>query len=341
MTSATMVTFKDVSVTFAGRQGSVEAVRGVTLRIQQGEVFGIVGTSGAGKSTLLRTINLLQRPTTGEVWIGDQEVSRLCGDELRKLRQRVGMVFQHFNLVSTRTVYDNVALALRAAGSTKQHIQQRVPELLDLVELGDKATSRPGQLSGGQKQRVGIARALANSPELILCDEATSALDLETTEAILTLLAGINRRLGVTIVIISHEMDVIKRICHRVAVMKDGLLVEEKETYRLFSEPEHPFTCELVSRALDLVLPKRVLDGCTGVLVRLLYLGPLAEEPTLSEITCRYGVSANILHGRIEYIGDRPIGVLIVAISGDRTMLELALKELSERVARLEILRNG
>jgi D-methionine transport system ATP-binding protein len=338
MSATAMVQLEDVEVSFGPARSSVQALRGVSLTVPKGEVFGVVGTSGAGKSTLLRTINLLQRPSHGEVWIGQRQVTNLQGSELRQLRLRVGMVFQHFELVSARSVFDNVALPLRAAGRQEKEIQARVQDLLQLVELSDKAKSRPGQLSGGQKQRVGIARALANEPELLLCDEPTSALDLETTESILALLAGINHRLGVTIVLISHEMDVIKRICHRVAVMKDGRIVEENETYRLFATPEHPLSRELVSRALDLAVPRRVTEQCRGVLVRLLYLGPGAEEPALAETARRIGVTLNILHGRIEYIQERPIGILIVTIQGATSEIELALDELRSRVARLEVL---
>ena len=338
MSVEVMVRLEDVKVQFGHDSHPVHALRGVSLDIPKGEVFGVVGTSGAGKSTLLRTINLLQRPTGGAVRIGQQQITNLKGEELRQLRLRIGMVFQHFELVSARTVFDNVALPLRAAGRHEGEIRVRVHELLELVELRDRAESRPGQLSGGQKQRVGIARALANEPELLLCDEPTSALDLETTESILALLAGINRRLGVTIVLISHEMAVIKRICHRVAVMQDGMIVEENETYRLFATPEHPLYQELVSRALNLELPARVAENHEGVLVRLLYLGPGAEEPTLVETARRVGVTLNIVHGRIEYVQDRPIGVLIVTIHGTASEIEVALAELRTRVARLEVL---
>jgi len=276
-----MLNLKNIEVRFSGRSGGVHAVRNVSLKVGDGEIYGIVGTSGAGKSTLLRTANLLQRPASGEVWLDDVELSILPERELRDVRRRIGMVFQHFNLASSRTVHDNVALPLRAAGVPEDKIRLRVPELLSLVGLSDKEFVRPGKLSGGQKQRVGIARALSTEPSVLLCDEPTSALDLESTESILQLLSEVNRRLGVTIVLISHELPVIKRVCHRVAVMKDGEIVEENDVFELFSQPVHPFTRELVNRSLELELPERVRDDTPGRLLRLVYRGENAELPIL------------------------------------------------------------
>jgi D-methionine transport system ATP-binding protein len=335
--SELIAALKDVEVTFRSQEETFQAVKNVSLSIHRGEVYGIVGTSGAGKSTLLRLFNLLERPTKGEVWVGERNVTQLRGSDLRQLRQRVAMVFQHFNLVSTRTVHDNVALALHAADITGEPAKQRVRELLDLVDLRDKEFCLPGHLSGGQKQRVAIARALANHPELLLCDEPTSALDLETTESILSLLAEINRTLGVTIIIISHELAVIKQICHRVAVMKEGRVVEQKGTYELFSQPEDPFTRELVARSLELPLPERLKTQAAGKLVRLLYFGARAEDATISETASRFGVTLNILHGRIEYVRDKPIGVLIVELNGETSNVEAALAELRQKVAKVEV----
>lgn len=332
---------KNIYVRFHGRGRVTEAVRNASLHVDQGEVYGIVGTSGAGKSTLLRTINLLERPESGEIRVHGQEISHFDGDELRQVRQKIGMVFQHFNLVNSRSVYDNIALPLRAAGAAKDFIQRRVPELLDLVELREKESVFPGQLSGGQKQRVGIARALANNPDLLLCDEPTSALDIETAEAILDLLAGINRRLGVTIVVISHEMAVIKKICHRVAVMADGEIVEENDVYELFSAPKHALTKELVEKSLNLKLPARITANVTGKLLRLVYLGAGAEEAILADTIHNHQVQINILHGRIEYIDDRPIGILIVSLNGTDSQVARALEHLRARVARLEEIRHG
>lgn len=336
-----MLRLKDIHVEFPGKTGAVHAVRAASLEVADGEVYGIVGTSGAGKSTLLRTVNLLQRPTSGEVWLDDVELTRLPERELRAVRRRIGMVFQHFNLAASRTVHDNIALPLLAAGVTEDKIRQRVPELLALVGLSDKEFVKPGKLSGGQKQRVGIARALATEPSVLLCDEPTSALDPESTESILQLLSEVNRRLGVTILVISHELAVIKSICHRVAVMTDGEIVEENGVFELFAHPVHDFTKELVNRSLELELPERVRQSAPGTLLRLVYRGESAEAPILSQAVRELGVHINILHGHIEYIDGRPLGVLIVGLEGSTAALTRTVVFLRERVARLEVLRHG
>ena len=287
-----------------------------SLSIRAGEIFGIVGASGAGKSSLLRTINLLERPSAGRVWLDGKDITDLRGPALRRERQKTGMIFQHFNLMHTRTVFDNVAFALRVAGKSAADIAARVPEILDLVGLNDKRRAYPSQLSGGQKQRVGIARAIANHPAVLLCDEPTSALDLETAAAILDLLKEINRRLGITIVLISHEMSVIKTICGQVAVMDSGQVVEQGDVYDIFAQPEHPFTRQLVDRTFNLALPKRLTENLQGTLLKILFLGERAEHPLLSEAALRFGVSVNILHGKIEYINNRALG-LLVALLGE------------------------
>lgn len=240
-----MIELKNITVDFSTGPQVVHAVGNASLRIAPGAVFGIVGSSGAGKSTLLRTINLLERPTAGQVLLDGKDITGLTGAALRRERQKIGMIFQHFNLMHTCTIYDNAAFALRVAGKSEEEISQRVPEILDLVGLSDKARAYPSQLSGGQKQRVGIARAIANHPEVLLCDEPTSALDLETAASILQLLKEINARLGITIVLISHEMNVIKSICNRVAVMNAGEVVEEGDVFDIFTNPQHEFTRQL------------------------------------------------------------------------------------------------
>ncbi|MEI7073822.1 methionine ABC transporter ATP-binding protein [Pectobacterium versatile] len=311
-----MIRLENVSVDFpAGKAAQSRAVNNVNLTIQQGEVFGIVGTSGAGKSTLLRTINLLQRPTEGRVFLGDTLISDASGCELRQHRQRIGMIFQHFNLMHTRNVYDNVAFSLRAAGKSKEEIATRVPEILVLVGLQDKETSYPAQLSGGQKQRVGIARAIANHPEVLLCDEPTSALDLETSASILALLKSINVRLGITIVLISHEMSVIKSICQRMAVMTGGNIVEEGDVFTIFSAPQHAYTKQLVSHTSPVELPERFKQNNKGVLLKILFADDSVEQPVLSDVAQQFQVSVNILHGNIEYINDRALGHIIAQIS--------------------------
>lgn len=310
-----MIQLEHIGVDFPRKgQTANRVVNDVSLTVHQGEVFGIVGASGAGKSTLLRTINLLQRPTQGNVLIDGTEISVLSGKTLRLERQKIGMIFQHFNLMATRTVYDNVAFSMKVAHCPTDEIRRRVPEILELVGLQSKSSAYPSQLSGGQKQRVGIARAIANHPKVLLCDEPTSALDLETSAQILSLLKEINARLGITIVLISHEMNVIKSICDRVAVMKDGVIVEQGDVFSVFATPQHPFTRQLVQHTFNLDLPERLTQHHRGMLLKILFLDDRAEEPVLSEAISRYGVSINILHGKIEYIGNRAMGLLVALI---------------------------
>ena len=310
-----MIELKDIEVAFKSDGREVRAVRGVSLSIRTGQSYGIVGTSGAGKSTLMRTINLLQRPTAGTVLLDGRDLTSISEAELRAARSKIGMIFQHFNLFMRKTVYENIAFPLRIAGASSGEIGARVPELLGLVGLEDKAQAFPATLSGGQKQRVGIARALANRPSVLLCDEPTSALDLETTAQILDLLNEINRELGITIVLISHEMSVIKQACRRVAVMTEGLIVEEGDVYDIFASPRHDYTRQLVESTFDVELPERVLADATGPILKITYRGGDAEKPVLSEATRELGAQFNILSGRIEYIDGRPLGILVVEFS--------------------------
>ncbi|EHD21967.1 MULTISPECIES: methionine ABC transporter ATP-binding protein [Brenneria] len=336
-----MIQLEGVSVDFPqGKQRGNRAVDNVTLHIRPGEVYGIVGTSGAGKSTLLRTINLLQRPTAGVVQVHGVKVSDLQGKTLRAQRQKMGMIFQHFNLMQTRTVAENVAFSLKAAGKSSEDIAQRVPEILNLVGLADKSAAFPSQLSGGQKQRVGIARAIANHPEVLLCDEPTSALDLETSAAILALLKEINKKLGITIVLISHEMSVIKSICDRVAVMTGGKVVEEGDVFDIFAAPQHPFTRQLVAHTLNLELPPRLLEDLQGTLLKILFVGDSAEQPVLSDVATRFGVSVNILHGKIEYIGNRALGILVALLThpSEAAKVVEAVEHIRARTAQVEVL---
>ncbi|MEQ9875336.1 methionine ABC transporter ATP-binding protein [Pectobacterium brasiliense] len=336
-----MIQLEGVSVDFSqGKQPENLAVDNVSLHIQRGEVYGIVGTSGAGKSTLLRTINLLQRPTAGRVLVNGVLISELAGLPLREQRQKIGMIFQHFNLMQTRTVAENVAFSLKAAGKSSADIAARVPEILNVVGLTDKASSYPAQLSGGQKQRVGIARAIANDPEVLLCDEPTSALDLETSAAILALLKEINETLGITIVLISHEMSVIKAVCDRVAVMTGGQVVEEGDVFDIFATPQHAFTRQLVSHTLDLALPPRLLVDLQGTLLKILFVGESAEQPVLSDVAMRFGVSVNILHGKIEYIGNRALGILVALLAhpSDSEKVTEAVAHIQVRTANVEVL---
>jgi D-methionine transport system ATP-binding protein len=248
------------------------------------------------------------------------------------------MVYQHFNLIYTKTVFDNVAFPLRILGASAAEIARRVPELLELVGLTDKAGEYPAKLSGGQKQRVGIARALANRPKILLCDEPTSALDLETTYAILDLLGDINRKLGITIVLISHEMAVVKKICTKVAVMSEGEIVEVASAYDIFATPSHPFTRALVEHTLDLELPERLVRGCRGTLVKVLYKGARAEEPVLSDMLRRFAVGLNVLHGKIEYIGGQPLGIVLVDVTGESAAVAESIEYLRARTASVAVL---
>ena len=328
-----IIELQNVHVTFHERHKTVEAVRGVSLKIEQGEIFGIVGFSGAGKSTLVRTINLLERPTQGRVLIDGKDITAATGDELRKLRRNIGFVFQSFNLIDNITVCANIAFALKAGGVDKAAWHDRTVELLKLVGLDNKIDSYPSSLSGGQKQRVAIARALANNPQILLCDEATSALDLETTEEILALLKRINAELGITIVFITHQLDVAKQIFDHVAVMEDGQIVEQGETFDVFSAPKHPTTKSLVDRYLGIAIPPQLVPSLpAGTIVELRYRGDGALEPLISDVTRQYGVSINVLHGDVEYFGPKPIGTLIVLVDGPAETLAAALNTLKTHV---------
>lgn len=333
-----MLELEDVSVNFRVGRNDLHAVRHASLAIADGDVFGIVGTSGAGKSTLLRTINLLQKPSSGAILIDGVDISNYKGRDLRELRSSIGMVFQHFNLINAKTVYDNVAFPLRVLGARDAEVALRVPELLDLVGLTDKAGTYPAKLSGGQKQRVGIARALANGPKLLLCDEPTSALDLETTNAILDLLRDINRKLGITIVLISHEMAVVKKICTKVAVMSEGTIVEVADAYSIFATPVHAVTRALVANTLDVELPERLRGAVQGTLVKVLYKGARAEEPVLSDTVARFAVGLNVLHGKIEYIGGQPLGIMLLDVTGPGDMVALSIEYVRNRTASVEVL---
>ena len=270
---------------------NVTAVDNVSLTIPKGEIFGIIGYSGAGKSTLLRCLNLLEKPTKGQVLINNKDLTALSKSEVRKERLKIGMIFQHFHLISSAKVYDNIAFSMLAAGKTKDEIRKRVPELLEMVGLADRADYYPSQLSGGQKQRVGIARALANDPTVLLCDEATSALDPNTTASILKLLKEINERLGITIVLITHEMEVVQQICHQVAVMEDGKVIEVNEAYELFADPQTPLAKQFVQTVHSLTLPERLLKARTGSIAQITFRGDSAEDSIISETIKHFKVS--------------------------------------------------
>nr|WP_256354924.1 methionine ABC transporter ATP-binding protein [Pseudomonas sp. sia0905] len=309
------------------------------LHIERGEVFGIIGHSGAGKSTLLRLINRLEEPSAGRIDIDGVDVTALGSDGLRKFRQQVGMIFQHFNLLSSKTVAANVGMPLKLAGVPAREIDQRVAALLDRVGLKDHANKYPAQLSGGQKQRVGIARALATRPKILLCDEATSALDPQTTAAVLQLLAEINRELGLTIVLITHEMDVIRRVCDRVAVMDAGVIVEQGPVAEVFLHPQHATTKRFVQEAehVDENDQRDDFAHVQGRILRLTFIGESTYSPVLGQVARETGIDYSILAGRIDRIKDTPYGQLTLALTGGD--IDAALARFEAADVHLEVLR--
>ena len=295
-----MIDLKDIDVTFETKDRTVHAVREVNLTITRGEIYGIVGYSGAGKSTLVRTINLLQRPTSGSVLVKGEELTAMSAKELRETRKNIGMIFQHFNLMESLNVYENVAFPLKRTGISKEEEKGKVENLLELVGLSDRIYNYPSQLSGGQKQRVAIARALATDPDILLCDEATSALDPRTTRSILNLLAELREKLGLTIVLITHEMAVVKDLCDRVAVMEDGYVVESGTILNIFTNPQEQLTRDFINVAIQFedeiekVLNHTGLSGL-GHLVRLLYVGDNVTEPFIASLVKKFNVESNTL----------------------------------------------
>ncbi|KPG71317.1 methionine ABC transporter ATP-binding protein [Enterococcus sp. RIT-PI-f] len=327
---------KQVSVLFKQNKQFKKAVDSVDFSVQAGEVFGIVGLSGAGKSTLVRTLNLLQVPSSGQILIDGQDITKARGQELRQIRQKIGMIFQHFNLIHNRTIKDNLAFALKAGNYPKDQREARIMELLEMVDLTDKLHAYPNNLSGGEKQRIGIARAIANQPEILLCDEATSALDVETTEETLQLLTKIKEQTGITIVFITHELDVARKFFDRVAVMENGRIVEEQTTYGLFSQPNQPITQKLVGRYLDLTLPEEILALFTqGDLLELRYQGEYTLEPLISTVAKAYDVAVNIIHGKIDYIQQDVIGILYVYLTGPQEEIDKARAYIAANVFSL------
>lgn len=341
-----MITLKDINKTFESEGRTVEAVKNVNLQIKDGEVFGIIGYSGAGKSTLVRCINLLERPTSGEVFLDDVELTALKASELRKERKKIGMIFQQFNLFASRTIYQNVAYPLKHSGLSKAEKKKKVEELLELVGIADKAGNYPSQLSGGQKQRVAIARALANDPKILLCDEATSALDPQTTHAILKLLKELNKKLGITVVLITHEMDVIKEICDRVAVMEDGKVVEEGDVFTVFASSQQKITRKFVDTTSNLSKIHQLLEEHAEItnikpgecIVKFKYLVRSASEPLVSTISRQFQIDVNIIFGNVELIGSEPIGGLVSILSGKPEDIENALNYLRDKNVGVEVI---
>ncbi|CAM2998906.1 methionine ABC transporter ATP-binding protein [Paenibacillus sediminis] len=334
-----MIELKHLNKEYKTKKGTIYGVRDVNLSIRKGEIFGIVGYSGAGKSSLLRCINLLEKPTSGEVIVDGVNLTTLSKPQLRNARQKIGMIFQHFHLISSKTVFDNVAFALKAAEKSAEEIKKRVPELLQLVGLADKADQYPAQLSGGQKQRVAIARALANDPQVLLCDEPTSALDPMTTKSILALLRDINQSLGITIVLITHEMEVVKDLCDNVAIMQGGVVIEQGAVYDIFANPVQPLTREFIQHALDFKLPDPLWDKLDSgsKVVKILFRGHAAEQAIINQMLKVTNVQGNILHGKIEYIKDKPLGTFIMEVKGEQSEIDKALQFLVDQSCGVEV----
>lgn len=311
-----MIRLEGVTKRYRSAAGERVALDAVDLTVERGQVFGVVGRSGAGKSTLIRTINRLETPDAGKVFVGDQEITALKPEALRAARRRISMIFQHFNLLNAKTIAQNVAFPLRLEGRPEAEIERRVAQLLEQLGLSEHASKHPAQLSGGQKQRVGIARALACSPEVLLCDEATSALDPETTDEILGLLDGLNRDLGLTIVLITHQMEVVRRVCDRVAVLKDGRLVEEGATADVFLHPKSPVTRAMLAEGEGGETFDASIVPAGGRLAKLTFRGGSTYEPELSRVARSAGVDYSILSGRISRIRGEPYGQMVVAFTG-------------------------
>ena len=337
-----MIRIEGLGKAYRTPQGEFHALHDIDLEIARGDVFGIIGRSGAGKSTLLRTLNLLERPTLGHVYIDGEDVTHIDGDRLRRLRQRIGVIFQHFNLLHSRSVSENVRLPLRIAGELSTAEQtRRVNEVLELVGLADQARKFPGQLSGGQQQRVGIARALANKPTLLLCDEATSALDPQTTQSILRLLVDINRQLGLTIVLITHDMNVIRAVANHVAILEHGRVVESGKVLDVFLNPRHETTQSLLAE-IGLETEGAIATARSGSsrILRLTYRGVTALSPVLSRLSRESGVDFAILQGSVGRLQGSPYGQLTIEMEEpDDSRFQQLLVALANQDVRCEVLR--
>lgn len=338
-----MITLSNVKKVYQSKNGSVLAVDNINLQIEKGEIFGIIGYSGAGKSSLIRLLNGLETPTAGSVTVAGREVSRIKGSELRKARQEISMIFQHFNLLWSRTVKENIAFPLEIAGLSKAERDKRVEELVRLVGLEGRENAYPSQLSGGQKQRVGIARALANNPKVLLCDEATSALDPQTTDSILELLVDINERLGLTIVLITHEMHVIRKICHRVAVMESGKVVEQGEVLNVFRHPQQDITKRFVGQVTEPEETKETVDNLVGQypegkVIQLTFVGEAAERPLISNLIRNFQLDINILQGKISQTQSGSYGTLFIHVDGPEQELNKALDYIKAQQVEAEVM---
>ncbi|NBI30017.1 methionine ABC transporter ATP-binding protein [Chengkuizengella marina] len=341
-----MIKLKQVTKTYETNDSLVKAVQKVDLSIAAGEIFGIIGYSGAGKSTLIRLLNGLETPTHGTITVAERNMNEISGRELRKARQEIGMIFQHFNLLWSRTVQENISFPLEIAGLSKKERLNIVNELIKLVGLEGREKSYPSQLSGGQKQRVGIARALANKPKVLLCDEATSALDPQTTDSILDLLVDINQKLGLTIVLITHEMHVIRKICHRVAVMEDGKIVEQGKVFDVFQNPQQSMTKKFVNQVIEAESSSEMIGNLLnqypkGKIIRLTFIGDTAEMPLITNVIRKFDVSFNILQGKVSQTHGGAVGTMFVHVDGETEQVEQSIKYIRQQKVKVEVLTDA
>ena len=344
-----MIEIVDVTKIFDDGKQKVIAVKNVNLKVNKREIYGIIVYSGAGKSTLIRCINLLERPTEGKVLFKGEDLTLLKEKDLRASRKKIGMIFQQFNLLQSRNVYQNIAYPLKGSNLSKENEREKVLELLELVGLEDKETAYPSQLSGGQKQRVGIARALANDPEVLLCDEATSALDPKTTKSILSLLKELRNKLDLTIILITHEMAVIKEVCDRVSVMEDGEVIEEGTIVKVFTEPSHPTTKEFLDVGLNRVKVYEILNSDEDifgindgdVLARVTYVGESTGEALISQASRKYGLNASVLYGSIEVLSNTLVGELVILFSGERQDIQSGIDYFRSKGIIVEVIDHG
>ncbi|WP_242144012.1 MULTISPECIES: methionine ABC transporter ATP-binding protein [unclassified Bacillus cereus group] len=341
-----MILLENVKKIYQSKNGDVIAVDHANLKIEEGEIFGIIGYSGAGKSSLIRLFNQLEKPTSGQITVANRLISAITGNELRKARQEIGMIFQHFNLLWSRTVRENIAFPLEIAGVDKEERKKRVDELIRLVGLDGRGDAYPSQLSGGQKQRVGIARALANNPKVLLCDEATSALDPETTDQILDLLLDINKRLNLTIVLITHEMHVIQKICNRVAVMEKGKIVETGPVLEVFRNPQQEITKRFVQQLTDSEDTNETIENLLekypdGKVIRLQFIGDSVERPVLQGLMRRDDVEVSVLQGNIAQTNNGAYGSLIVHLNGEEAAIQQAIAGIHQEKVELEVIAHG
>ncbi|PSL34285.1 D-methionine transport system ATP-binding protein [Planomicrobium soli] len=340
-----MIQFEGVTKTYQSGKQEIHALNGIDLTVETGEIFGVIGFSGAGKSSLIRTVNLLERPTKGSVKIHGKDISTLSSKEIRTTRKDIGMIFQHFNLLNSKTVFHNVAMPLILANTPKDKIKEQVKSLLEFVGLADQAQKYPDQLSGGQKQRIGIARALATNPSVLLCDEATSALDPQTTQSILDLLRKINREYNITILLITHEMGVIREICDKVAVLEAGKVIEQGSVFDVFTNPQQPTTQRFVRSVMNDELPPALMQqiqdaGGNHSIYRIQFHGNSVGRPLISQVSREFNLDLNVLFGNITELQGKPYGNLIVEFIGDRSEINRALAAIRQSDATVEEAEN-